>query len=60
MRQINLLLIPEDVQLCEKTKVKPVVVKPSEMNKKPAKEELVTPTVPPIEEASGILEPHAN
>ncbi len=61
MKQINLLLIPEDVQLCEKTKVKPVVVKPSEMNKKPAKEEpVVIPTVPPIEEASGILEPHAN
>ena len=53
--------MPEDIQLCEKTKVKPVVVKPSEMNKKPAKEEpVVTPTVPPIEEASEILEPHAS
>lgn len=57
MRQINLLLIPEDIQLCEKTKVKPVVVKPSEMNKKPSNEEpVVTPTIPPTAE---ILEPHA-
>lgn len=51
--------MPEDIQLCEKTKVKPVVVKPSEMNKKPSNEEpVVTPTTPteaPIE----IIEPHA-
>lgn len=57
--------MPEDIQLCEKTKVKPVVVKPSEMNKKSDKEEpiVVNPTegTSPIEEGSiGILEPHAS
>ena len=58
--------MPEDIQLCEKTKVKPVVVKPSEMNKKPAKEEpiVVVPTedgTSPMEQAPvEVLEPHAN
>jgi hypothetical protein len=64
MKQINLLLMPEDIQLCEKTKVKPVVVKPSEMNKKHSEEDpsVVNPTegTSPIEEAPiEILEPHA-
>lgn len=47
MRQINLLLMPEDIQLCEKTKVKPVTVKPSEIGKKkePEKEESVIDNV---------------
>jgi len=55
MRQINLLLMPEDIQLCEKTKVKPVVVKPSEMGKTPKEE---TPT--PVEPTEPIDEPTPN
>lgn len=55
--------MPEDIQLCEKTKVKPVVVKPSEMNKKPSKEDsdVVNPTegTSPTEAPIEILEPHA-
>jgi len=34
MKQINLLVIPEDIQLCEKTKFKAETVKPSEIGKK--------------------------
>lgn len=39
MNQLNLLLIPEDVQPCEKTLVEPVVVRPSELRKKNHKPE---------------------
>ena len=34
MKQINLLVIPEDIQLCEKTKFKAETIKPSEIGKK--------------------------
>ena len=59
MRQINLLLMPEDIQLCEKTKVKPVVMKPSEMGKTPKEEETPTPVEPtePIDEPVEPTEP---
>jgi hypothetical protein len=50
MRQINLLLMPEDIQLCEKTKVKPVVMKPSEMGKTPKEEETPSENKPSTNE----------
>ena len=34
MKQINLLVIPEDIQLCEKTLVEAETIKPSEIGKK--------------------------